>query len=114
MENILTVRDLSKSFKENKVLKNLNFEVNQGEILCFLGPNGAGKSTTINILAAALESDLGEILYKGRQISKCLRNYKKQLGVVPQDIALYEDLSAESNVRFFASLYGLRGEVQEI
>lgn len=110
MENILTVRNLTKSFKENNVLKGINFEVGKGEILCFLGPNGAGKSTTINILTAALQGDSGEVLYKGKRIGKHLRSYKKQLGVVPQDIELYEELSAERNVRFFASLYGLRGQ----
>ena len=94
MENILTVRNLTKDFKENKVLKGINFEVGKGEILCFLGPNGAGKTTTINILTAALKSDGGEVLYKGGKISKQLRAYKQQLGVVPQEIALYEELSA--------------------
>lgn len=110
MENIITVKNLSKSFKETQVLNSISFEVNKGEILCFLGTNGAGKSTTINILTAALESDSGEITYKGEKIKKNLREYKKQLGVVPQDIALYEELSAERNIRFFASLYGLSGK----
>ncbi|AWB46799.1 export ABC transporter ATP-binding protein [Paenibacillus sp. CAA11] len=110
MEKILTVRGLTKSFKEHKVLKGISFEVGRGEILCFLGPNGAGKSTTIHILTAALQSDEGEVLYKGQDIGKQLRSYKKQLGVVPQEIALYEELSAERNVLFFASLYGLRGQ----
>lgn len=110
MENIITVRNLKKSFKENNVLKGISFNVIKGEILCFLGPNGAGKSTTINILTSALQSDSGEVLYKGEKIGKHIKNYKRQLGVVPQDIALYEELSAERNVRFFASLYGLRGQ----
>lgn len=110
MENIITVKNLKKSFKENNVLKGINFDVKKGEILCFLGPNGAGKSTTINILSAALQSDNGEVLYKGERIGNHLKKYKKQLGVVPQDISLYEELSAERNVRFFASLYGLHGQ----
>lgn len=110
MENIITVKNLKKSFKENNVLKGINFDVKKGEILCFLGPNGAGKSTTINILSAALQSDNGEVLYKGERIGSHLKKYKKQLGVVPQDISLYEELSAERNVRFFASLYGLHGQ----
>lgn len=109
MENILSVKGLKKSFKDHEVLKGMSFGVERGEILCFLGPNGAGKSTTINILTAALPSDGGELLYKGERLSKRLRDYKKKLGVVPQDIALYEELSAERNIRFFASLYGLRG-----
>jgi ABC-2 type transport system ATP-binding protein len=109
VENILTVKNLTKSFKENNVLKGISFEVNQGEILCLLGPNGAGKSTTINILTAAMRSDGGEVLYKGKKIGGHLRAYKKRLGVVPQDVALYEELSAQRNISFFASLYGLHG-----
>ncbi len=109
MENLLSVKNMTKSFKENTVLKNVCFEVYRGEVLCILGPNGAGKSTTINILTAALGSDSGEITYKGAKIGKKLRTYKQSIGIVPQDIALYEELSAERNLKFFASLYGLRG-----
>lgn len=109
MENLMSVSHLTKSFKETKVLNNVSFEVHQGEVLCFLGPNGAGKTTTINILTAALGSDGGEITYKGRPINRQLRSYKQALGIVPQDLALYEELSAEQNLSFFASLYGLHG-----
>lgn len=109
MENLLTVNKLTKNFKENNVLKEISFEVKQGEVLCILGPNGAGKSTTINILTAALGSDSGEICFKGVKIGRQLSAYKKALGIVPQDIALYEELSAERNLRFFASLYGMHG-----
>lgn len=109
MENLLSVNHLIKNFKENEVLKDVSFEVHKGEVLCILGPNGAGKSTTINILTAALGSDGGEICFKGSQINRQMQAYKKALGIVPQDIALYEELSAERNLSFFASLYGLRG-----
>lgn len=109
MKNIMTVRNLKKSFKENNVLKGINFEVHEGEVLCILGPNGAGKSTTINILTAALGSDEGSIYFKDTPISKVLRSYKQSIGIVPQEIALYEELSAERNLSFFASLYGLYG-----
>jgi ABC-2 type transport system ATP-binding protein len=109
MENVITVKKLTKSFKGNTALKEISFDVYQGEILCILGPNGAGKSTTINILTAALNSDRGEIYFKGSKIGHRLQDYKQVLGIVPQDIALYEELSAEHNLRFFASLYGLRG-----
>lgn len=109
MENLLTVKNLSKSFKENNVLKGISFEVRRGEVLCILGPNGAGKSTTINILTAALGSDGGEICFKDKKIGRKLRAYKQALGIVPQDISLYEELSAERNLTFFASLYGLHG-----
>lgn len=109
MNEILRVKNLEKSYKKNRVIKGITFEVMKGEILCFLGPNGAGKSTTINILTGALGHDVGEITYMGRTIKNGDRAFKQQLGIVPQDIALYEDISAEQNLRFFASLYGLRG-----
>ncbi|ADU25989.1 ABC transporter related protein [Ethanoligenens harbinense YUAN-3] len=109
METILTVKNLSKRFKEKEVLKGLDFTVDAGEILCLLGPNGAGKSTTINILTGVLGHDGGEVLYHGQSIRGRLRAYRQRLGVVPQDIALYEELTAERNLRFFAGLYGLRG-----
>ena len=109
MDNLMSVSHLTKSFKENKVLNEISFEVHRGEVLCILGPNGAGKTTTINILTAALGSDSGEIKFKGKPISRQLRAYKQALGIVPQDVALYDELSAERNLSFFASLYGLHG-----
>ena len=109
MENLMNIQNLKKSFKGNCVLKDLSFTVQPGEILCILGPNGAGKTTTINILTAALHSDGGTILFKGAPIGKQLKAYKQSLGIVPQEISLYEELSAERNLSFFASLYGLRG-----
>ncbi len=111
MQNLLTVKNLSKSFKENNVLKGISFEVRRGEVLCILGPNGAGKSTTINILTAALGSDGGDIYFKDKKIGRKLRVYKQVLGIVPQDISLYEELSAERNLNFFCLLYGLHGAV---
>jgi len=109
MENLISVKNLEKSFKDNKVLKGISFDVRCGEILCILGPNGAGKSTTINILTAALGADSGEITFNGAPIGRQLRRYKQSLGIVPQEISLYEELSAEQNLSFFASLYGLHG-----
>ncbi|ALR99848.1 antibiotic ABC transporter ATP-binding protein [Enterococcus silesiacus] len=110
METLLCVKGLEKSYGDKKVVQGISFEIDKQEILCFLGPNGAAKSTTINIICGTLNLDKGEILYKGESIYKDLKNFKKQLGVVPQDLALYEDLTAEQNVKFFASLYGLKGD----
>lgn len=110
MEEIMQVSQLRKSFKDKEVLKGISFQVYRGEVLCILGPNGAGKSTTINILTAVLGSSGGEISFKGNKISRRLKDYKQVLGIVPQDIALYEELSAEHNLKFFASLYGLQGK----
>ncbi|AOR24484.1 ABC transporter ATP-binding protein [Clostridium taeniosporum] len=113
MNSILNVDNLDKSYGEKHVVQEISFKVNEGEILCFLGPNGAGKSTTINILCGILGYDAGEIKYKGINVKECLNKFKKHLGVVPQELAIYEELSAEQNVKFFASLYGLRGKELE-
>ncbi|MCB5062085.1 ABC transporter ATP-binding protein, partial [Streptococcus mutans] len=79
----------------------------------FLGPNGAGKSTTINILSTLLKSDEGEITYFNNA-NLSVKDIKKQLGIVPQELAIYEDISALQNVKFFASLYGVKkSEINE-
>jgi ABC-2 type transport system ATP-binding protein len=113
MNSIIAVHSLDKNYGEKQVVKEISFEVNKGEILCLLGPNGAGKSTTINILCGILGYEAGQIDYKGKNVKKCLNDFKKHLGVVPQDLAIYENLSAEQNVKFFASLYGLKGKELE-
>ena len=113
MSAIVSVTNLDKSYGEKRVVNELSFEIEKGEVLCFLGPNGAGKSTTINILCGILGFDAGEMRYNGKNIKRCLNDFKKHVGVVPQDLAIYEDLSAEQNVHFFASLYGLRGKELE-
>ncbi len=100
MENIIEVKNLEKSYKNKKVVKGISFDVKQGEILGFLGPNGAGKSTTINILSTVLKSDKGEIKFLGRKATEDVMNIKRNIGVVPQDLAIYEEISAEKNVRF--------------
>lgn len=110
MSKLIEVKHLEKSYKNKKVVHDLSFAIEEGEILCLLGPNGAGKSTTINMICGVLGCDKGEITCKGTPIRKNLSSFKKQLGIVPQDLALYEELSAEKNVQFFASLYGLKGE----
>ncbi|MDP4094664.1 MAG: ABC transporter ATP-binding protein [Bacillota bacterium] len=109
MNSIIRVDKLEKSFKDKKALDGITFNVYEGEILCFLGPNGAGKSTTINILTTALDSDGGDIYFNDRKVIRNNREYKSFLGIVPQDLAIYEEISAERNVAFFAALYGLKG-----
>ncbi|MEG0366645.1 MAG: ABC transporter ATP-binding protein [Coprobacillus sp.] len=105
MEKILEVKNLEKSFNKNKAVNDLSFYVNKGEILGLLGPNGAGKSTTISILSTLLENDNGSIEAFGVSFDKNTNKIKAQLGIVPQEIAIYEDISAYKNVAFFASLY---------
>ena len=114
MENLLEVKKLSKTYKNGrKALDNLNFHVTKGEILGFLGPNGAGKSTTINILSTLLQSDEGEIIFFNDE-NLSIKDVKKQLGIVPQELAIYEGITAAQNVKFFASLYGVKkSEINE-
>ncbi|MGG7098774.1 ABC transporter ATP-binding protein [Clostridium sardiniense] len=108
--NILEVSNLKKKYGHKEVVKGISFSVNKGEILGFLGPNGAGKSTTINILSTALKASDGEMKFMGRDILKNKKEYKSKLGIVPQSLAIFENLSALENVKYFGSFYGLKGE----
>lgn len=110
MNKILEVTKLEKSYHQNKAVNDLSFDVYQGEILGLLGPNGAGKSTTISILSTILKSDAGSISVFGLPLATHTNQIKGQLGIVPQEIAIYEDISAYRNVAFFASLYGIKKE----
>lgn len=110
MNKLLEVKDLSKTYGEKKVVQKINFHVMEGEILGFLGPNGAGKSTTIKMMIDVEDRDEGDIHYLGQKIEKDGIAFKKSIGVVPQDIAYYDDLSAYDNVTFFCSLYGYSGK----
>ena len=110
MSELICIENLEKSYGKKKVVNEISFNLHKGEILCLLGPNGAGKSTALNILCQILDFDGGSVQYKGVEVKKCLSQFKRNMGVVPQDLAIYEDLSAENNVRYFASLYGLRGK----
>ncbi|MDF2505168.1 ABC transporter ATP-binding protein [Clostridium sp.] len=113
MNNIVTVKNLEKNYHTKKAVDGINFVVNKGEILGLLGPNGAGKSTTINILATILSADKGEISILGYDLKKDINPIKQGIGIVPQDLAIYEEISAEKNVRFFASLYNIKGKQLE-
>lgn len=110
MESILEVKDIKKYYKENKAVNGLSFNLYKGEILGFLGPNGAGKSTTINILSTILKHDEGEIKFFGTNIKDNKKWIKSQLGIVPQELAIFEEISAYKNVEFFTSLYGVSGK----
>lgn len=108
--NILEVNGLKKKYTTNYVVNGISFEVNKGEILGFLGPNGAGKSTTINILSIALRATEGKIKFMGKYISENKSEYKSSLGIVPQSLAIFENIPAIENVKYFASFYGIKGE----
>ncbi len=110
---MLKTSKLVKRYDNNLAVSSISFSVNQGEIFGLLGPNGAGKSTTINIITGLIRKDGGTVTIGGEDLDSNLTKCKYLLGVVPQDLAIYHDLTAEQNVRFFGSLYGLKGKELE-
>jgi len=110
MNDLLRIDGISKKYGNKTVVAGESFNLKQGDILGFIGPNGAGKTTSINMISTLLSPDSGKILFHGQDISRGQIAFKKALGVVPQDLAIYEDLSAYDNVKFFCSLYYLRGK----
>ncbi|MBI5842776.1 MAG: ATP-binding cassette domain-containing protein [Chloroflexi bacterium] len=105
----IEVLGLHKSFGENRAVQGVSFDVQQGEIFSLLGPNGAGKTTTISMLCCLLRPDDGDARVMGHSIREDAMGVKSVLGVVPQDLALYEDLTARENLAFWGKMYGLRG-----
>jgi ABC-2 type transport system ATP-binding protein len=108
--NAIEVKNLTKSFGNLRAVQEASFHASKGEVLGLLGPNGAGKSTTISVLCGLLAPDGGEASIMGHSVTKEAELAKASLGVVPQDIALYPDLSARENLDFWGRMYGLRGK----
>ncbi len=106
---MLEVTNLSKKYKQNYATQGVNMFLEKGEIVGLLGPNGAGKSTTISMLSSLVVPTSGDVRLLNESVIKNPRNIRKVLGVVPQEIALYTDLSAEENLRFFGEIYRLKG-----
>ncbi len=107
--SILRIEEVTKKFGDVIAVDNVTLSLDEGEIFGLLGPNGAGKSTAINMVTGLLSMDKGKILLMDMDIRKNSMETKKNTGIVPQDIAIYEDLTSMENVKFFASLYGLKG-----
>jgi ABC-2 type transport system ATP-binding protein len=107
---VIECRGLEKSYKEVKALRGLDLFIPEGMIYGLLGPNGAGKSTFINIVAGLIKADGGSLSVAGHSLPGGYSNIKPMMGFVPQDLAIYEDLTAYENIAFFASLYGLNGK----
>ncbi|MGH9196347.1 MAG: ATP-binding cassette domain-containing protein, partial [Acidimicrobiia bacterium] len=107
---LLTVRDLKKSYGELIAVDGVSFEVAEGESYGLLGPNGAGKTTSISMICGLLKRDGGEVVVAGKKLDLNSVDAKQAIGYVPQDIALYPELSAKENLRFFGKLYGLTGK----
>ncbi len=104
---ILQIKNLHKKYSDFEVLKGINLEIRNGDIYGLLGPNGAGKSTLIKIISGIEKINSGEILFEEKEIK--INKYKRYIGLLPQDIAIYNDFTARENVSFFCSLYGYRG-----
>ncbi len=105
MKKIIEVKKLVKSYKELKAVNDLSFEVYEGEILGLLGPNGSGKSTTINSILSLINFDSGNIKIFGNKMSPNAYEIKKQIGVVFQDISVFDELNVKDNIDYFCGLY---------
>jgi ABC-2 type transport system ATP-binding protein len=106
----IKVQNLDKKFEEIHAVNDVSFEIKQGEIFSLLGPNGAGKTTTIGMISGLRKPDAGEVWLMGCSVQSEPKKAKAELGVVPQEIAVYDDISARANLSFWGKMYGLRGE----
>ena len=111
MPNILEVRNLVKQYGDFTAVKGISFDIKEGEIFSLLGPNGAGKTTTISMLSTLYVPTSGDATVGGHSVTKAPMAVKQMIGVVPQEIALYEDLTARENLNFWGQMYGLSGKL---
>ena len=109
--SILKIRNLVKKYNNVAAVDNISLDIQEGEIFGLLGPNGAGKSTTINSVCGLIRIDQGEIIIDGINLKSDIIGAKKKLGLVPQEIAIFDNLTARENVEFFGKLAGLRGSL---
>lgn len=105
MKKVIEVKNLTKEYKTLKAVDNLSFDVYEGEILGLLGPNGSGKSTTINCLLSLLNFKKGSIKIFGKKMNPDAYDIKRELGVVFQDVAVFDELTVYDNIDYFCGLY---------
>ena len=105
MKNIIEIRNLTKSYKNLKAIDDLSFDVREGEILGLLGPNGSGKSTTINSILSLLNFQKGSIKIFGKEMSPDAYDIKAKIGVIFQEVAVFEELTVYENIDYFCGLY---------
>ena len=110
MPNILEVQNLVKNYGDFRAVKGVTFNIQEGEIFSLLGPNGAGKTTTISMLSTLYTPTSGDAVIGGYSITKDPMAVRGVIGVVPQDLALYEDLTARENLIFWGQMYNLSGK----
>jgi linearmycin/streptolysin S transport system ATP-binding protein len=109
MDTVLACEGLRKTFGERVAVDGVGFTIAAGETYGLLGPNGAGKTTTISMVCGLLRRDAGRVTLRGRELDTASVEVKSAVGFVPQEIAIYPDLTARENLRFFGKLYGLSG-----
>lgn len=105
MNNMIEIKNLTKQYKELKAIDELSLEVKEGEILGLLGPNGSGKSTTINCILSLLNFSEGEIKIFGKEMKPDSYDIKAKIGVIFQDVAVFEELTVQENIDYFCGLY---------
>src|SRR6266542_867137 len=110
MMSVLSVENLRKSFGDLVAVSDVSFAVAPGQLVGLLGPNGAGKTTTVSMIAGLVTPDHGEVRIGGRPLTGDTDLLKRRIGLVPQDLALYDELTARENLRFFGALYRLTGD----
>jgi ABC-2 type transport system ATP-binding protein len=110
MSELIELKEISKKYKTTSAVDNISLNIKEGEIFGLLGPNGAGKSTTVSMLSTVLAPTSGEITICGKSLRTHSHEIKQMMGVVPQELSLYQTLNARDNLSFFGSLYGLTGK----
>lgn len=106
---MLEIRNLRKTYGATVAVDGVSFLIEKGQTLGLLGPNGAGKTTTVSIISGLISGDSGQVLIEGRALGSDTDPVKQRIGLVPQDLALYDELSAQANLEFFGALYELTG-----
>ena len=110
MPSILEVHDLVKKYGDLEAVKGISFDIQEGEVFSLLGPNGAGKTTTISVLSTLFAPTSGDAIVGGHSVTKEPMAVRDLIGVVPQDLAIYDDLTASENLSFWGQMYGLSGK----
>ncbi|MFZ3321960.1 MAG: ABC transporter ATP-binding protein [Usitatibacter sp.] len=108
---MLVATDLWKKYGELQAVAGISLKVQPGQIVGLLGPNGAGKTTTVSMIAGLTAPDRGSVAIDGMALTETANDAKRRLGLVPQEIALYEELGAEANLRLMGALYGVEGKL---
>jgi len=114
MPTILEVHNLVKKYGDFAAVNDISFDIQEGEIFSLLGPNGAGKTTTISVLSTLYTPTAGDAVVGGHSVSKEPMAVRRLIGVVPQDLAIYDELTARENLSFWGQMYGLSGRALKL